>query len=84
MASPFGPVSLCHRCKCEALANRLNMVPEELVTKARCVSHSVAFVSSQTGRTRVRVYMAIGLMGGFPSRQVPDSQELGGCLGPPG
>lgn len=60
------------------------MVPVELVTKARCVSHLVAFIFSQAGRTRVQVYTGIGLMGGFPSRQVPDCQELEGCLGPPG
>lgn len=84
MASPFGPVSLCHRCKREVLANWLNMVPGELVTNARCMSHSVAFISSQAGRTRVQVYMGIGLMGGFPSRRVLDGQELGGCWGPPG
>lgn len=84
MASPFGAASLCNRCKHETLADELNMVPEELVTKARCVSHLVAFTSSQAGRTRVRVYMDIGLMGRFPSRQVLDCQELEGGLGPPG
>lgn len=54
------------------------MVPEELMTKAKCVSHSVAFIFSQAGRTRVQVYMGIGLMGRFPCRQLPECQELEG------
>lgn len=41
-----------------------------------CESLSCFRIFSQAGRTRVQVYMGIGLMGGFPSRQVPDCQEV--------